>query len=139
MVLVTDWSIANLSQRLVDLVSFSRPLLYRQADAHSAPRQSIKNGTNSPWTHSRLLSESKRMAGKKRKSNRFGEAVREARTANGLTQEELASRSGLDRSYIGGVERGERNPTLSVIERIAEGIGIALPELFSYSAKGPRA
>lgn len=79
------------------------------------------------------------MVGKKRKSNNFGEAVREARTANGLTQEELASRAGLDRSYIGGVERGERNPTLSVIERIAEGIGISLPELFSYSAKGPRA
>ena len=74
----------------------------------------------------------------KDKSNRFGQAVREARIAAGLTQEELADRSGLDRSYIGGVERGERNPTLTVIEKIAEGFDITLAELFSYSAKGPR-
>ncbi len=41
---------------------------------------------------------------------------------------------------MGGVERGERNPTLSVIEKIAEGLGVTLAELFSYSAKkGPRA
>jgi transcriptional regulator with XRE-family HTH domain len=55
-----------------------------------------------------------------------------------LTQEDLAERSGLDRSYIGGVERGERNPTLSVIERIAGSLGVSLAELFSYSAKEPR-
>jgi transcriptional regulator with XRE-family HTH domain len=56
-----------------------------------------------------------------------------------LTQEELADRAGLDRSYIGGVERGDRNPTLSVIEKIAQGLGITLAELFSYSADGPEA
>jgi len=78
------------------------------------------------------------MAGRIRKTSSFGEAVRAARTASGLTQEELADRSGLDRSYIGGVERGERNPTLTVIEKIAEGLGITLAELFSYSAKGAR-
>jgi transcriptional regulator with XRE-family HTH domain len=55
--------------------------------------------------------------------------------AAGLTQEGLADRSGLDRSYIGGVERGERNPTLSIIEKIADGLGVSLVELFSYSAK----
>lgn len=70
--------------------------------------------------------------------NKFGEAVRNFRTAAGLTQEELADHSGLDRSYIGGIERGERNPTLSVIEKIAEGLGVTLAELFSYSGKGPR-
>ena len=59
--------------------------------------------------------------------------------AAGLTQEELAHQSGLDRSYIGGVERGERNPTLTVIEKIAKGLGISLAELFTYSAKGPKA
>ncbi|MBU2740751.1 helix-turn-helix domain-containing protein [Acidithiobacillus albertensis] len=72
------------------------------------------------------------MVGEKQKANRFGEAVRKVRTAIGLTQEELADRSGLDRSYIGGVERGERNPTLTVIEKIAEGLGVTLAELFSY-------
>lgn len=74
-----------------------------------------------------------------RKINGFGKAVRDARTAAGLSQEELAHRSGLDRSYIGGVERGERNPTLSVIEKIAEGLGVSLAELFAYSVKGPGA
>jgi transcriptional regulator with XRE-family HTH domain len=79
------------------------------------------------------------MSSECKNSNRFGHAVRTARAAAGLTQEELADRAGLDRSYIGGVERGERNPTLSVIEKIAEGLGVTLAELFSYSAKGPRA
>lgn len=74
------------------------------------------------------------MAKKLQTSSGFGDAVRRARTAAGLTQEELADRAGLDRSYIGGVERGDRNPTLSVIEKIAEGLGITLAELFSYSA-----
>ena len=79
------------------------------------------------------------MSGDKRKTSTFGEAVRKARTEANLTQEELADRSGLDRSYIGGVERGERNPTLCVIEKIAEGLGVTLAELFSYSASGPTA
>jgi len=61
--------------------------------------------------------------------------VRRARAAAGLTQEELAERAGLDRSYIGGVERGDRNPTLIFIEKIAEGLDIDLAELFSYSAR----
>ncbi len=79
------------------------------------------------------------MSGEQQNSNRFGDAVRKARTTAGLTQEDLADRAGLDRSYIGGVERGDRNPTLSVIEKIAQGLGITLSELFEYSSKGPRA
>lgn len=71
------------------------------------------------------------------KSSRFGNAVRVARTTAGLTQEELAERAGLDRSYIGGVERGDRNPTLIVIEKIAGGLGITLADLFSYSVERP--
>ncbi len=79
------------------------------------------------------------MSKKVRTHGGFGGAVRRARTAAGLTQEELADRSGLDRSYIGGVERGDRNPTLNVIEKIAKGLGLTLAELFSYSADGPKA
>lgn len=75
------------------------------------------------------------MAKKSQQINRFGNAVRNARATAGLTQEELADRSGIDRSYIGGVERGERNPTLSVIEKIADGLGVSLAELFSYATK----
>ena len=65
----------------------------------------------------------------------FGEAVRNARKSAKLSQEELAHRSGLDRSYIGGVERGERNPTLRAIEKIADGLGISIAELFSFKKK----
>lgn len=79
------------------------------------------------------------MSNKLRTSSGFGDAVRKARTASGITQEELADRAGLDRSYIGGVERGDRNPTLSVIEKIAQGLGLTLAELFSYSAEEPKA
>jgi transcriptional regulator with XRE-family HTH domain len=77
------------------------------------------------------------MENKTAKSSRFGDAVRVARTTAGLTQEELAERAGLDRSYIGGVERGDRNPTLMVIEKIAGGLGITLADLFSYAAERP--
>lgn len=97
------------------------------------------NGTDRPWTYSHLLTDVVLMAKKLLKSSRFGDAVRRARMAAGLTQEELADRAGLDRSYIGGVERGDRNPTLSVIEKFAQGLGLTLAELFSYSADEPRA
>lgn len=70
-------------------------------------------------------------------SIRFGDAVRRARAAAGLTQEDLADKAGLDRSYVGGVERGERNPTLEVIAKLAKGLGISLSELFAgFSSKG---
>jgi transcriptional regulator with XRE-family HTH domain len=62
----------------------------------------------------------------------FGDSIRRLRTASGITQEELADRSGIDRSYIGGVERGDRNPTLMVIAKIAAGLGVPISTLFLY-------
>jgi transcriptional regulator with XRE-family HTH domain len=61
----------------------------------------------------------------------FGERVRELRLAKGLSQEELAFRAGMHRTYLGGIERGERNPALRNIAAIAEALGITLSELFS--------
>ena len=52
------------------------------------------------------------------------------RQALGVSQEEFADRCGLDRSYFGGVERGERNLALVNIEKIARAFGISLSELF---------
>lgn len=52
----------------------------------------------------------------------FGEAVRECRAELGLSQESLAFRSGLDRTYISGIERGVRNPTLRTIFKIADAL-----------------
>jgi len=60
----------------------------------------------------------------------FGDRVRLLRSKAGLTQEALAAECELDRSYIGSVERGERNISLQNICRIAEAIGIEPKELF---------
>ena len=60
----------------------------------------------------------------------FGERVRELRKEKGLSQESLALVCGLDRTYIGGVERGERNISLINIYKIAEALGVDAKELF---------
>ena len=62
----------------------------------------------------------------------FGERVRELRLAKGLSQEELAFKSGVHRTYLGGIERGERNPALRNIAAIAEALGVSLSELLSF-------
>lgn len=51
-----------------------------------------------------------------------GPAVRYHRTKHGYSQEELAARSGLDRTYVSGVERGRRNPTISVLQKLASAL-----------------
>jgi transcriptional regulator with XRE-family HTH domain len=60
---------------------------------------------------------------------RFGRRVRELRKESGLSQEAFADRCGLDRTYLGGIERGERNLALRNIALIAETLGITLAEL----------
>ena len=61
---------------------------------------------------------------------RFGRRVREIRIKKGITsQMSLALKAGLDRTYIGGVERGERNVGLKNIEKIAKVIGVSPDEL----------
>jgi transcriptional regulator with XRE-family HTH domain len=60
---------------------------------------------------------------------RFGQRVRELRRAKGLSQEGFAAECGLDRTYMGGIERGERNLALRNIEVIASTLGISLSEL----------
>ena len=61
---------------------------------------------------------------------RFGERVRELRKKKRLSQEALALACDLDRSYIGGVERGERNISLINIYKIARALGTAVKDLF---------
>jgi transcriptional regulator with XRE-family HTH domain len=60
----------------------------------------------------------------------FGERVRELRKEKGLSQEALALSCDLDRTYIGGVERGERNISLLNIQKIADALGVSAKELF---------
>lgn len=61
----------------------------------------------------------------------FGSKVRCLRREKGISQEELAQLSCLDRSYIGSVERGERNISLSNIEKIAKALNVNIQELFA--------
>ena len=62
---------------------------------------------------------------------RFGEIRRE----KGLSQEEVASRAGIDRSYIGLLEKGKRRPTLDISIRIAEALGQRLSKLLAEAEK----
>ena len=61
----------------------------------------------------------------------FGEKVRTKRKEQQLSQDELADRCGLHRTYIGAVERGERNITLINAEKIANALQVSLSELVS--------
>lgn len=63
---------------------------------------------------------------------KFGEKVRSERNKLGISQEELGFKSGLDRTYISGIERGERNPSLKNIGKIARALKVSLPRLFTF-------
>ncbi len=56
----------------------------------------------------------------------IGIAVREARKAQGLSQEALAEKAGIDRSYMGGIERGEHNLAVINLHKISKALGIKL-------------
>lgn len=60
----------------------------------------------------------------------FGETVRKCRRSIGWTQEKLAEECDLHRTYIGGIERGERNVSLVNIKKIADSLGISTRKLF---------
>ena len=62
-------------------------------------------------------------------SKQFGNAVRNRRIASGISQEKLAERAGLHPNYIGMIERGVRNATLDVSNRIAKALKVGLPKL----------
>jgi len=59
----------------------------------------------------------------------FGKKVREERTKLGLSQEELAAKADVHRTYVGMIERGEKNITLSNIEKFAKALGLKIEEL----------
>ena len=61
----------------------------------------------------------------------FGDRVRNLRKQKGLSQESLALACDLDRTYVGGVERGERNISLLNIYKIAAALGVPAKELFN--------
>ena len=81
--------------------------------------------------------------GRSRLTDIFGRNLRRLRTAKGLSQEGLAHLVGVHRNYVGALERGERNPTLVSVERVAEALGTDPAEMLRESQSatpdlGPR-
>lgn len=71
----------------------------------------------------------------------FGERIRQLRQAAGMTQEDLAERCGLFRTYMSRIETGKANPTLSMIHALATSLGVSMVELFDDATpvrKAPR-
>jgi transcriptional regulator with XRE-family HTH domain len=61
---------------------------------------------------------------------RFGKNVRRLRTAAGLSQDEFADKADVHRTYMSGIERGRRAPTIIIVERIALALGVEPGSLF---------
>ncbi|MFB2894517.1 helix-turn-helix domain-containing protein [Aerosakkonemataceae cyanobacterium BLCC-F50] len=59
----------------------------------------------------------------------LGQLVKQRRTALGISQEELGLRANLDRTYISGIERGVRNPSVTALVSLAIGLGITVSDL----------
>ena len=63
----------------------------------------------------------------------LGAAIRKTRKELGLSQEALAIDAGLDRSYMGGIERGEHNVSLVNVQKIADALGLKMSKLIDES------
>ena len=64
-------------------------------------------------------------------NTQLGMRIRYLRKQKGLSQEDLALDSGVNKNYLSDLERGERNPTIVVLEKIATSLGVTLSTLFN--------
>jgi transcriptional regulator with XRE-family HTH domain len=71
-------------------------------------------------------------------TRQFGQRVRALRMKKRISQEELAARSGVHRTYMGRIERGETNITLTNICKIARGLGVSPAHLLDEAKSGRR-
>jgi transcriptional regulator with XRE-family HTH domain len=65
-------------------------------------------------------------------AQKLGKKLRELRTEAGLSQERLGELTGLDRTYISGIERGVRNPALKNMEKLAKALKVRVSELTDF-------
>jgi transcriptional regulator with XRE-family HTH domain len=78
--------------------------------------------------------------GRTGKSLKFalGEAIKRERSSLGMSQGELALRAGLHRTYVSGLERGQRNPSIESIEKLARALHVSVARLFDLATNGDR-
>lgn len=68
----------------------------------------------------------------------LGRAIARARGGRELSQEELAARAGMDRTFVGGIERGEENPSFDKLLRLARALGLRPSELVASAEQEER-
>lgn len=66
--------------------------------------------------------------------NRLGANLKRLRTAKGWSQERFAFEAGIHRTYISDLERGARNPTITVVQRLADCMGVGAGDLLDYES-----
>ena len=66
---------------------------------------------------------------------KFGEKVKSFRLEKGWSQERLALEAGIDRTYLPGIEKGERNVSITVVEKLAIALGIEIKDFFEEGEK----
>jgi transcriptional regulator with XRE-family HTH domain len=66
----------------------------------------------------------------KKLSAKFGEVIRELRKERNLSQEELANKADVHRTYVGMIERGEKNITIENIQKLAKALNVSLKSIF---------
>lgn len=79
------------------------------------------------------MAKPSKQAGKTPALASFGQAVRAARLEREISQESLADLAGIDRSYMGGIERGEHNVALINIQKIAAALDLSIAELMEQA------
>lgn len=67
--------------------------------------------------------------------SQIGNRIRELRKKTGMSQEQLAAKADLDRTYVGGIERGERNVSMLNLEKICKALKIDVPNFFKGMTK----
>ncbi|MDR1076908.1 MAG: helix-turn-helix domain-containing protein [Xanthomonadaceae bacterium] len=63
-------------------------------------------------------------------ASQVGPALRALRGEIGISQEALADRAGLDRTYVSGIERGRRNPSVRSLQKVSDALGVTLDVIF---------
>ena len=69
-------------------------------------------------------------------TKKMGNRIRTLRNQMGLSQEKLALRAGIDRTYLAGIESGKRNATITSIEKIVNALEISLSDFFDFEQNG---